>query len=34
MRWITREAMARDTEIGMDLMKEWMVEFGVRCEGC
>jgi len=34
MRWITREAMAREVEIGMGLMKEWMAEFGVRCEGC
>ena len=33
MRWITREAMARDVEIGMDLMREWLAEFGVPCKG-
>ncbi len=33
MRWIGREALARYVEIGMGLMKEWFVEFGVRCEG-
>ena len=29
MRWITRDAMARDVEIGMDLVKQWLAEFGM-----
>ena len=33
MRRIGRGAMARDVEIGMDLMQEWLAEFGVRCKG-
>lgn len=33
MRWIGREAMAREVEIGMELMEEWLGEFDVRCEG-
>jgi len=32
MRWIGREAMAREVEIGMGLLKEWCAEFGVTCE--
>jgi len=33
MRWIGREAMAREVQIGMDLMKDWLDEFGLGCEG-
>ena len=33
MRWIGREALAEDVEIGVALLKEWMREFGVECEG-
>jgi aminopeptidase YwaD len=29
MRWIRPEAMARDVQLGMDLLQEWLVEFGV-----
>lgn len=33
MRWITREAMAREVELGMGLVNEWLGEFKVRGEG-
>jgi len=33
MRWIGREAMAREVAIGMDLMKDWLHEFGLECGG-
>jgi len=33
MRWIEREAMARDVEIGMGLMKQWLEEFGLSTGG-
>ena len=33
MHWIGREAMARDVEIGTDLMKEWLAELGLACWG-
>jgi hypothetical protein len=33
MRWITREALARDVEIGMGLLKEWLVLAGVTRKG-
>lgn len=29
MRWITREAMAREVGIGMDIVTGWIAEFGV-----
>ena len=29
MRWISREAMAREVGIGMDIVKAWISEFGV-----
>ena len=33
MRWIGRQELARYVEIGVALVKEWIGEFGVRCEG-
>ena len=33
MRRIGREAMAREVAIGMDLIKDWLDEFGLECGG-
>jgi len=33
MRWIGREAMAREVGIGIELVKDWCDELGLACEG-
>ena len=33
MRWVGRESLGRYVDIGTELVKEWMAQFGVTCQG-
>ncbi len=33
MRWVGRESLAEYVDIGTELVKEWMVQVGVTCQG-